>query len=135
MTAAPEPMTPRELRKFALTTGAMFAAIFGLVIPWLFGLRWPVWPWVVGGALVLWGLVHPASLHPVYSVWMRFAEIVGRINNRIVLGAVFFVIITPFGWIRRLVAGDVLGRRFDEGAVTYRKPKSLRPPSSLERPF
>jgi hypothetical protein len=126
---------PKELRSFALTTGGMFAAMFGVVLPWIFGLRWPLWPWVLCGVLVVWGLAHPASLKPVHAVWMRFAEAIGHVNNRIVLGLVFFAVITPFGWLRRLFGRDLMERRYDGDAGSYRKPKGRRPPDSLERPF
>lgn len=126
---------PKELRSFALVTGGMFAAIFGLLLPWVFGLQWPLWPWLVCGVLAAWGLAHPASLKPVHAAWMTFAEVLGHVNNRIVLGVVFFALITPFGWLRRLVGRDPMARRYELDASSYRKPKGKRPPDSLERPF
>jgi hypothetical protein len=128
-------LAPSQLRGFALTTGGMFAAVFGVLLPWLFGLRWPVWPWVLCAGLVCWGLAHPSSLQPVHAAWMRGAEAMGRVNNRIVLTTVFFAAILPFGWLRRLFGGDPMARRFEKGEATYRKPKAKRKPDSMERPY
>lgn len=128
-------LSTRELRRFALVTGGLFAVIFGVLLPWLWGLAWPRWPWALCAVLVVWGLAHPASLKPVHAGWMKVAEAIGRVNNRLVLGLVFFALITPIGWIRRQFGGDPMARRFDASADTYRKPKNRRPPPSLERPF
>ncbi len=127
--------SPKELRSFALTTGGMFAAIFGVLLPWVFGLRWPLWPWLLCAVLAVWGLAHPASLRPVFVVWMKLAEAIGYVNNRIILGAVFFALITPFGWVRRHLGNDPMARHRDGAASSYRKPKDRRTSESLERPF
>jgi hypothetical protein len=66
---------------------------------------------------------------------MKFAEVIGHVNNHIVLGVVFFALITPFGWVRRLFGRDPMARRYDADAPSYRKPKGRRSPDSLERPF
>ena len=55
----------KELRSFALVTGAMVAAVFGLLLPWLFASRMPLWPWIVFAFLSTWGLVHPVSRQPM----------------------------------------------------------------------
>ena len=135
MTAAPHNLGPKQLRTFALTTGALFAAIFGVLLPWLFGLKWPLWPWVLCLILATWGMAHPASLRPVHAWWMRFAEALGWVNNRLILGALFFALITPMGWVRRRLGGDPMTRRYDASTATYRKPKDRRSRESLERPF
>lgn len=124
-----------ELRKFGLVTGAMVAVVFGLALPWLFGLSWPRWPWLVGGILVAWGTLHPRSLQPVYTAWMRFSAILGGFNNRVILGAVFFLLITPFGWLRRRFGGDPMSRQVTTEALSYRRSAKRRTPESFERPF
>ena len=130
-----EPTTPRQLREFALTLGALFAVVFGLAWPWLSGRPWPLWPWAVLAILAAWALVHPASLRPLHGAWMKLAEALGFVNNRIVLGILFFAVVTPIGLVRRLFAKDAMDRAFDPAAPSYRKPKRRRDPASLERPF
>ena len=39
------------LRRFALVTGAILAVLFGVLLPWLFGFGFPLWPWIVAGVL------------------------------------------------------------------------------------
>jgi len=126
---------PKDLRSFALVTGAMFAAVFGLLVPWLFATRMPLWPWMAFAFLSTWGLVHPVSLKPVYTAWMNVANAVGRVNNHVLLGLIFFIMITPIGLVRRLMGRDPMRRRLRHDIDTYREPKRKRPRDSLERPF
>ena len=52
----------KELREFGIVTGALFALVFGLLLPWLFELALPTWPWIVLAILATWGIVAPATL-------------------------------------------------------------------------
>lgn len=123
------------LRHFALTTGAIVAVLFGLVLPWLFEFRLPVWPWVVGGTLALWGVVAAPSLRPVYRGWMRFGLLLNRIVSPVVLGILFFGMFTPIALAFRLFGRDAMARRFDADAATYRVASARPPKEHVERPF
>lgn len=124
-----------NLRKFALVTGALVIVLFGILIPWLFALNWPLWPWVIGLSLAAWGLVHPSSLGPVYRGWMRFGEIAGWVNSRIVLGFVFYVVVLPFGMVMRLFGRDPMARSRSASVVSYRVASAPQPKNHFERPF
>lgn len=123
------------LRRFGLTTAAILCALFGLALPWLLHLRFPAWPWWVGGVLALWALLAPRTLGPVYRGWMTFGLVMGAIMNRIVLGLVFFLLITPLGAILRLAGRDPMARNFDPKLASYRVASHARPESSMEKPF
>jgi uncharacterized membrane protein len=124
-----------ELRKFGLLTGGLIAGLFGLAFPFLFSRHYPVWPWVIGGALLAWALVLPASLASVYKYWMRFAHILGWVNTRIILGIIFFLLITPFGFVMRLFTRDPMARKFDAKATSYRVPSVTARRETIRRPF
>lgn len=122
------------LRKFGLVTGAMFVLMFGLVLPWLFGLHFPRWPWWLAAALALPALLWPPALGPVYRGWMRAAGVLGRFNTALVLGLMFFVVLTPIGLLRRAFGRDPMQRRIG-GVPSYREASTPRNPKSLERPY
>ena len=123
------------LRQFALSTGAIVAVLFGLFFPWLLDVNYPIWPWILAGVLAAWGLAAPASLRPVYRGWMRFGLLLNRIMTPLILGILFFLIITPTSALMRLLGRDIMGRSFDEKAESYRVPSIKRPKSHIERPF
>ncbi len=122
-----------ELRKFGLAVGAAFALIFGLLLPWIFSFGTPIWPFVVCAALVIPAVLAPMLLRPVQRGWMRVAEPVGRFNTKLILGLVFYLVFTPTGLIRRLIADPLVLRKGKTDS--YRKPSRQRTAQSMERPF
>lgn len=125
----------KGLRDFGLMTGALVAGIFGLLLPWLFAWAWPVWPWLVCGVLVIWALAAPLSLNPVYRIWMRFGLFMGSIISRIILGLVFFLVVTPIGLLMRATGKDPMNRTLDPDVESYREMISENKSNSFDKPF
>jgi hypothetical protein len=130
----PEP-DRKGLRDFGLTSGAIVAVLFGLLLPWLMEREFPLWPWVVCGVLVSWSLVAAPTLRPVYRVWMRFGILMSRVTVPVLMSLVFFLVVTPLGAIRRLLTGDQLVRHGDPSLDSYRLPSEIRKPEDMKRPF
>ena len=124
----------KGLREFALVTGGIVAGLFGLLLPWIFNAGLPLWPWIFFGVFAVWGLVLPISLRPVYHAWMRFGLFMSRITTPLIMGIVFYLIITPVGLFRRLFSADPMRRKLND-SNTYREPSKKAPPDHLKRPF
>lgn len=122
------------LRQFGLVTGAIIAVLFGLFLPWLLDHGWPLWPWIVAGVLALWGLTAPTTLRPVYRGWMRFGLLLSKITTPIIMGIVFFLVITPVALFFKLTRRDAMRRRFDD-SDSYRQPRDGIRQDSLEHPY
>ncbi len=125
----------KGLREFGLTTGAAFVVIFGLFFPWMLELDWPVWPWVIAAPLWLLALIHPLWLRGIYRAWMRFGLLASRVMTPLVLGIVFFVMISPMAAIMRLWGKDPMQRTLDADRKSYRVKSTKSPREKLERPF
>ena len=65
----------------------------------------------VGAMLVLLGLIAPYVLVLPNKAWMAFAESLSFVTTRIILAFVFYVIVTPIGFVKRLFGWDPLHRR------------------------
>ena len=122
-----------QLRKFGLLVGGIFCAIGLWPIVRSAGPRW--WALVAGVLLLVPALLAPRVLTPVYRIWMTVGEALGWINTRILLGVVFYGLITPMGLIRRLRREDPMRRRHDPAAQSYRVPKPPRPGAHMNRQF
>jgi len=100
-------LTPREGRRFGVVVGLAFGALAAF-------LAWrgaDLVPWVLGGigaSLVAAGLVVPTRLGPVQSAWMKLALVISKVTTPIVMGIIYFVVITPVGLLRRTFGGNPL---------------------------
>ena len=123
------------LRNFALTTSAIVLVLFGVLIPWLFGLSWMRWPWVFAAVFSLWGLVAPSTLRVVYITWMRFGLLMSKITTPLILGAIFFLVFTPVALFMKIIGRDAMHRKIDKNATSYRIVNKKAPREKMEKPF
>jgi len=119
--------------------GIVFAVVFLVigVLPLAFGGGVRLWSLAVGAMFLATALLRPALLAPLNRLWTRFGLLLHRIVSPIVLGIMFFVVITPMGWLQRAVGRDPLRLRFDREARSYwvdREPPGP-PPDSLTNQF
>jgi hypothetical protein len=130
-----EDIRPGSDRNF----GLVFAAVFGVIGAWpLVGAHAPRW-WalVIAGAFAIVALAKPDLLRPLNWVWFRFGILLARIMNPLVMGAVFFLCVTPMGWIMRLAGKDLLAQRWSQASNSYwimREPSGPAP-ESMKRQF
>lgn len=125
----------RGLRRFAFTTGGIIALLFGLALPWVFGLGYPTWPWLLAAVLIAWGATAPATLRPVYRGWMHFGLVMSRIMTPLVLGIVYYLLITPMAAAMRLRGRDPMARRISKDISSYRLESERKPVQKMERPY
>lgn len=125
----------KELRNFGLITAAMTAGVFGLALPLLFGHSFPKWPWIVGTVLLVWALAAPATLRPVYLVWMTIGQVLGWINTRIIMTIMYYLLIVPVGLLRRMAGKDPMAKTRAPEEQSYRKPSAALDKKHVERPF
>jgi saxitoxin biosynthesis operon SxtJ-like protein len=111
-----QPPTQHSLRRFGLTVGGVFL-LPGCISWWRGHEVAPRIMWALGAPLFTLGLIAPSLLGPVERAWMAMAEVLGRINTRIILSALFFLVFTPVGWIRRW-RDDPLDRGMRDGKAS-----------------
>ena len=128
-------MEERGERSFGLTMGAAcgLLAVYSL---WrgragaagLFAL--------VALGLVVFALGAPSLLRVPSALWRGFAHALAWFNTRVLLSAMFFLILTPVGIVVRLMRWDPLGRR-RKGTATGWVPYSARQrdPKHYERMY
>jgi hypothetical protein len=128
------PADRRQLRQFGFIVGGGFAVVGGL--RWILGRGAPR-PILLGLAavLVLAALAWPEALRWPQRGWMALGHVLGWINTRILLGAVFFLVVTPIGAVARLFGRDPMRRTFDPDATSYRQEREARPGTHMRQPF
>jgi hypothetical protein len=127
--------TKDDLRKFAFIVGGVLSAIFGALIPFLNRGSWNPILVYVGIGIILFGLIFPSALYYPNRLWMLIGEALGWINTRIILSAIFFLLFTPIGFIKKLFGTDSLKRKLEPKLNSYRILCTERPAEHMERPF
>jgi hypothetical protein len=131
-------------REFGLTTGAIVVGLFGLAIPFLFGVNYPSWPapfplswpWLILYVLGALALIAPMALAPIYKYWMMFGLFMGTyIMTPLIMFIVFYGMFMPIGFIMRLFGKDGMARKLDNTAASYRVESARSPVKNLEKPF
>ena len=105
--------------------GLVFFVVFLLVSIWpLFGeqsLR--TWSLVVSLIFLVSGIFNLKLLAPLNLVWTKFGELIGKIISPIVMGVVYFAIITPMGIFMRLIRKDLLKTKLSKNKSYWLKRK------------
>ena len=127
---------PRTLRRFGLVIGAVLVAL-GLV-GWKH--HTPVSPCLllIGTSLVATGVVVPRRLKHLYRAWMALGLVLGLIVSSVLLTALFYLVVTPLGWLARMAGKDFLQQRRQPEASSYwqmRDPARPKSPADYERQF
>ncbi|MGI9286197.1 MAG: SxtJ family membrane protein [Pseudomonadales bacterium] len=130
-----EELDKQGLRRFGITTGIIAGILFGLILPYLFGYAWPKWPWILAGVLIIWALILPATLRPVYRAWMTIGGALGWINTRIILGILFFVVFAPISLALWILGKDAMARKIHLPVDSYRVICHERNRDHFERPY
>lgn len=119
--------------------GLMFFVVFLIVALWPLLRQGQMRPIVLGIALAFLAvsLVMPAWLAPLNRLWLKFGALLHSITSPIILGVMFFLVITPVGFLMRLAGKDLLRMKFDRDCTSYwirREPPGPEK-SSLKRQF
>lgn len=75
--------------------------------------------WGLGGVLALVYYIVPPVRRSMFIGWMYAAYPIGYVVSHVLLGLIYFGVVTPIGWVMRVVGYDPMYRRFDRAARTY----------------
>ena len=101
--------------------GLVFFVIFIIIALWplLNDGNIRIWSIIVSVIFLILGLLNSKILTPFNKLWMRLGALLGIIVSPIVMGVVYFGIITPIGLIMKLFGKDVLNLKLDKNKKTY----------------
>jgi hypothetical protein len=104
-------------RSFGIVVGGALLVIATWPALWGRPVRW--WAALLGGALVIAALGHPPALRRLNGAWTALGAALHRVVSPLVMGAIFFGVVSPIGLVLRLAGKDSLRLRWQPDAPTY----------------
>ena len=73
-----------------------------------------IWSLVVSLIFLVLGIINSNFLLPLNKLWFKFGIFLGKIISPIIMGIIFFLVVTPIGLIMRLLGKDVLNLKLND---------------------
>lgn len=84
-----------------------------------------IWSIIISIIFLILGLINSQILTPLNILWFKFGMLLGRFVSPIVMGLVFFLVVTPTGLIMRLFNKDLLKLRKNKNSSYWiKKPET-----------
>lgn len=108
-----------SVRGFGWTMAIAFV-LAALLLAW-WGKSWAIWLWLPAVIFAALTVLAPRWLAPLNRAWFRFGILLGRLIDPLVMGVIFFLVVTPMALARRRYMRASLGLDFDPAASSYWK--------------
>ncbi len=92
-----------------------------------------IWSLVISFIFLILGLINSKILTPLNRLWFKFGLLLGKFISPLIMGIIFFIVVTPIGIIMRLLKKDLLNLKFNK-KETYWIDKS-GPKSKMKNQF
>ena len=101
--------------------GVVFSVVFLIISFWPLFTEGTIRIWAIFIAILflLISYFKPDVLYPLNKIWFKFGLLLGIIVSPIVMGIVFFIIVTPIGIIMRIIGKDLLNKKINNSVKSY----------------
>jgi len=115
--------------------GTVFFIVFLLIAlyPLLKDNDLRIWSLVISFIFLILGLINSKILTPLNRLWFKFGLLLGKFISPLIMGIIFFIVVTPIGIIMRLLKKDLLNLKYNK-KETYWIDKS-GPKSKMKSQF
>ena len=106
-------------RKNNITFGILFFTFFLIIglYPLISNGNIRIWSITVSLTFLIITIIKPNLFTSLNKLWIRFGTLLGKIISPIVMGLVFFIVVTPIGILMKTLKKDVMGLK--RGAPSY----------------
>ena len=109
--------------------GIVFFLVFLIIAtyPLINGDELRLWSLIISIVFLFLGLLNSKILNPLNKLWFKFGIFLGKLISPLVMGIIFFLVVTPIGLLMRLLNKDLLNLRFNNNGsywIEKTEPKS-----------
>ena len=86
-----------------------------------------IWSVLVSLFFLIFGIINSKILTPLNKIWFKFGIFLGKIISPIVMGLIFFLVVTPIGFLMRMLKKDLLNLKYNKNSsywIEKNDPKS-----------
>ena len=96
--------------------GIVFFIVFLLIAlyPLISGGEIRIWSLIVSFTFLILGLINSKILNPLNKLWFKFGLFLGKIISPIIMGLIFFLVVTPIGLIMKTLRKDLLNLKYNK---------------------
>lgn len=108
-----------HLKKIKISSNRNFGVVFFVffmiisLFPLFMDDNIRIWAIVIAIIFLILGLLNSSILYPLNKIWFKFGTFLGNIMSPIVMGVVFFFVVTPTSLIMRMFVKNLLGLKKD----------------------
>ena len=115
--------------------GIVFFVVFLLIGLWpiLKGNELRIWSIAISLIFFILGILNSKILTPFNKAWFRFGIFLGNFISPIIMGIVFFLVVTPTGLIMKLFRKDLINLRKNNSSTYWIEKKDIK--SSMKNQF
>ena len=94
--------------------GIVFFIVFLLIAiyPLVYTGEFRFWSLIISFIFLILGILNSKILTPLNKLWFKFGIFLGKIISPIIMGIIFFFVVTPIGILMRVLGKDVLNLKY-----------------------
>jgi hypothetical protein len=115
--------------------GIVFFIVFLLIAlyPLIYSGEIRVWSAIISLILLALGVLNSKILTPLNKLWFKFGIFLSKIISPLIMGIIFFLVVTPIGIIMRIFGKDVLNLKYNKNQSYWIEKKG--PKSKMKNQF
>ena len=113
------------MNKIKISSNRNFGLVFFIVLlivslwPLTYGEPIRIWLIIISMVFLILGLMNSKLLTPLNKLWFKFGILLGAIVSPIIMGIIFFLVVTPTGIIMHLLGKDLLNQKLNKSKKSY----------------
>ena len=115
--------------------GIVFFIVFLLIAlyPLTYSQDIRIWSVIISIIFLVLGLFNSKILTPLNKLWFKFGIFLGKIISPIIMGIIFFLVVTPIGLLMRLLGKDLINLKYNNNKSYWIEKKG--PKSKMKNQF
>ena len=115
--------------------GIVFFIAFLIIAlyPLIYNENIQLWSLIISLVFLILGLINSKILTPLNKIWFKFGIYLGKLISPIIMGIIFFFVVTPTGYVMRFLRKDILNLKYNNNKSYWIEKNNLK--SNMKNQF